>query len=596
MIDIQRTPDTIAGLVRRPLTLRAEKRGRPGGPPCTPFYQVPPGDMATLWRTARARDRVMGGAPQPKGEPLLLWFLSALIVASLLPILAPPGALPRNLDHERGAAFGCALALTLLLSRLLAFRIGSLPLVKALGPARRVASEHPRRVLVGLVLAAGSILAAAAIHRHLGLRSSALDLGIFDQVVWGVGHGNGLRSSLKGGTSILGDHFEPILVLLAPLYFLWDSPLCLLAFQAFVLSSAAVPVFLLARQRLGPSSSLMVAASLLAFLPMRSLALVDYHPETIAVPLLAWALLALSRERPVLFLATIGLACLCKESTSLAAFGIGVASAIFGSTRMERTLGVVCAAASGTIFVLAVAVVIPHFRGGPNIYLGRYAYLGATNFGTLLLAPFRHPITFARALILPADKIRYLLQLFAPLAFLPFLRPRWIVALAPVLVMNLLSEYPLMHAIHNQYTAELIPVLFAGVIDSVGTVWGRRVLDTPLLLILAVVAWGTSEPFGEFWIPITDRDRAVETALQRIPASAAVSAQLFSVPHVSHRQDVFLLPELGSAEFVGFDLKEPFPDGHMDPAGNQAQLRELLSSGASVEVEFDGFYLLHLRR
>jgi uncharacterized membrane protein len=47
--------------------------------------------------------------------------------------------------------------------------------------------------------------------------------------------------------SRLGAHFDPFLALLAPLWWIWASPLVLLAAQAFAVASGALPVYWLAR-------------------------------------------------------------------------------------------------------------------------------------------------------------------------------------------------------------------------------------------------------------------------------------------------------------------------------------------------------------
>ena len=48
--------------------------------------------------------------------------------------------------------------------------------------------------------------------------------------------------------SRLGAHVDPILGLFAPLWWIWPSPAILLVVQAIVVSSAAIPAYLLARR------------------------------------------------------------------------------------------------------------------------------------------------------------------------------------------------------------------------------------------------------------------------------------------------------------------------------------------------------------
>src|SRR5258706_9323261 len=91
-----------------------------------------------------------------------------------------------------------------------------------------------------------------SVSRHLRLLTSGYDLGIFEQAVRGYARLGPPVAELKGpGFVLLGDHFHPILAVLAPVYRLWPSPLTLLVAQAALLAVSVIPVTGLARDRLG---------------------------------------------------------------------------------------------------------------------------------------------------------------------------------------------------------------------------------------------------------------------------------------------------------------------------------------------------------
>lgn len=77
----------------------------------------------------------------------------------------------------------------------------------------------------------------SVIHRSR-FDSFAYDLGIYDQIIWEYSRFKIPYSSIKEKI-IFGDHFTPTLVLLAPLYWIWDSVSVLLVFQAFWVSLSA---------------------------------------------------------------------------------------------------------------------------------------------------------------------------------------------------------------------------------------------------------------------------------------------------------------------------------------------------------------------
>src|SRR4051795_13037064 len=95
-----------------------------------------------------------------------------------------------------------------------------------------------RSGLCGVAVAAvGAVaLAALAILRHDRYGSGGFDLGIFDQQVWSYAHFRVGPNTVKRTHDLLGDHFHPILVLLAPLYWLWDDVRALLVAQAVLLA------------------------------------------------------------------------------------------------------------------------------------------------------------------------------------------------------------------------------------------------------------------------------------------------------------------------------------------------------------------------
>ena len=122
---------------------------------------------------------------------------------------------------------------------------------------------------------------ATAVLRHRTFESGRFDLGNMTQAVWSTAHGDVLSVTDVHGEQIsrLGSHFDPILALLAPLWWLWPDPELLLVVQAIAVASGALPVFWLARKHLGadwPAAALALAYLLSA--PVQWLTVSDFHP------------------------------------------------------------------------------------------------------------------------------------------------------------------------------------------------------------------------------------------------------------------------------------------------------------------------------
>jgi uncharacterized membrane protein len=523
--------------------------------------------------------------------------ISVLIPCCALPLFLQERVLPRALAIDRGLPLLLLALLALFAHWAVAVGVQDVPLARVAVRLWAAAARHPVTLLGSIFILGAGTFSLAALWRQEALQTSAFDLGIFDQAIWRAGRGYGLTTLLKGGRSILSDHFEPVLYLLTPLYHLWDNVDALLVLQAVALASAVVPLHRMARRRFEDGAWAWVFCLVfLAYLPLRSLALFDFHPEALAVPLLLWGLDGLEGGQRLSFALLIPLACLCKESTCAAVFGLGLTMMFFGAKGSGlRLLGLGCVALGGGLFVWAVHWVIPHFRGGDMEYLGRYAYLGST-LGELLLSPLRHPLIFFGHLLWPWNKIEYVILLLAPLAFLPLLAPVWLVAAAPMLLMNLLADYPKMQSIHNQYNAELIPFLMVAAMDG-----ARRLLkERPTregwlrfaLVSLSLGFWGSGQPFAELLAPVPARAVQIVARLHELPRAASVAAQNDLFPQIAHRPEVTLLPDLGAATYAAFDFDAPLPPWNTSAEANRAQAATLIALGWETLHDEEGFLLL----
>ena len=157
--------------------------------------------------------------------------------------------------------------------------------VSALRPTTRV-------LLIAAIAAYAAGFAALSALRHEAFVTGRFDLGNMVQAVWSTANGDPLRmTSLRGDQiSRLAAHVDPILVLFAPLWWIWPSPHMLLAVQAVVIALGAAPVFLLARKHLGsPRAALGFGLAYLLYPATGWLTLNEFHPVALATPLLLFA-------------------------------------------------------------------------------------------------------------------------------------------------------------------------------------------------------------------------------------------------------------------------------------------------------------------
>ncbi|HIP72636.1 MAG TPA: DUF2079 domain-containing protein, partial [Anaerolineae bacterium] len=97
--------------------------------------------------------------------------------------------------------------------------------------------------------------------------------------------------------SRLAEHVEIVYFLLVPVYALWPSPETLLILQALLYTLGALPVYVLARRRLGSSWLALLLAVVYLFYPVGQTAvLFEFHADTLAAPLLMFAIEAADRR------------------------------------------------------------------------------------------------------------------------------------------------------------------------------------------------------------------------------------------------------------------------------------------------------------
>jgi hypothetical protein len=124
------------------------------------------------------------------------------------------------------------------------------------------------------------------------------DLGMFTQAVKGYANLTGPIIDLLGpGYSRLGDHFSPLLVVLAPFYKAFPSPVTLLVAQCLLVAVSIVPVMMTARRFLGDGAAVLLGVAYGLSWGFQSGVDAQFHEYALAVPLLAFALWALLLHR-----------------------------------------------------------------------------------------------------------------------------------------------------------------------------------------------------------------------------------------------------------------------------------------------------------
>jgi uncharacterized membrane protein len=424
-----------------------------------------------------------------------------------------------------------------------------------------------RRPLALAITAFAAGFGALAVLRHRSFATGRFDLGNMTQAIWSTAQGDPLAVTNLAGeqTTRLASHFDPILVLFAPLWLVWPSPEMLLVAQAVAIALGALPVFWLARKHLGSERAALGFALVYLLYPATQwVALSEFHPVALACPLLLFAFWYLDEDRLVPFAICAVLACTTKEEIPLAIAGLG---AWYALARRRRLAGAVIMVAGVAAAAFALGVVA-HFNDGSDPFAGRYEEVGGSPTG-ILKTLVTDPLTIVRAAF-DLRGLGYLLVLLVPLAFLPLAAPLALLPALPDLALNLLSSTETQTSIHFHYVAPIVPALIVAAVFAAARL--ERPVATPLVALVlasnfvlgAIPLWGAL-PGGEDLrageVLISDHDRVASRALRLIPDDAVVSASNSLGAHLSNRRRFLSFPIRSDAAWIAVDERSP---GYLD--------------------------------
>ena len=382
---------------------------------------------------------------------------------------------------------------------------------------------------------------ALSVSNYLRYEIRSWDLGIFTQTIAGYARLDTPVVNLKGaGLNVLGDHFSPLLAVLAPFYRLWPTPVTLLVAQAVLLAVSAAVVMYAAVKHLGRAAGLSVGVAYGLSYGLQTGVDAEFHEFALAVPLLAMSGAAyLDRDWKRCALWALPLL-LVKEDLGLTVAALGIAVWMSGSRRWGLPLLVV-----GVLgFVLTVGVVIPMLNPeGGYVYWDRFA-----GESTGILDALRG---LAESALVPAVKVETLLLTLAVTGGLA-LRSPFVLLAVPNLAERFLGDVSFYWGLEWHYSLPLMPVLFIALIDAAVRARTSRpewlsayARHVPAVAVAVALVLTVTRPLplrslaeAESW-QASPRADAAEQALAAVPAGASVETDLGLLNHLVADRDVY---------------------------------------------------------
>jgi uncharacterized membrane protein len=476
--------------------------------------------------------------------------------------------------------------------------------------------------------------------RHATFRTTGYDLGIFDQAIRDYAHFRAPIVALKGPDyNLLGDHFHPLIAVLAPLYWIWDDPRMLLIAQAGLFAASIAVVARFTARRFGTRTAWWVGLVYGVSWPLQRAVQFDFHEIALAVPLIAMLIDALDQRR----LRTVVLCSLLllgvREDMGALVVLVGVLVALPGTgarfggdpagprghwdrRRVLAGLGVVGLGVAGYQFVTGIA--IPELAS-----TGAFVYWTFPALGPDLPSAARfvvtHPWQVLVLFVTPQVKVHTLLAMVTPTAFLA-LGSRYLLLAVPFVAERMLNSRSQLWDTGFHYTSVIAPVLVLAAVDTAyrlapvlgrwvaailrpvsglgrpragtGAGTGARLVAVWLVAVwlvwcVGVIGYGLATrsvdyPMNGLWSAslweTTARVRAIRQTLPLIPPRQCVEVDNQISPHLTPRNYVTQVTQShGLATWVLIDVSQE-ETGWQSPRPVDAMARTLDAGYRVVSV------------
>ncbi len=421
-------------------------------------------------------------------------------------------------------------------------------------------------------------MSTLAIYEHKNLATHVFDLGIYDNTFWNTLQGEWLRCSYIRGETHISAHFDPIIILLSPLYALYPRAEGLLVLQSVWLALGGIPLFLHARRVLGSGWYATAMVALYTVAPaLHGINLFDFHTVALMIPLAMWLIYAIDAGARVGYWIGLALMLLVREDMPLIAIMIGGYAILMRRYRLGLVTIVVAAVYLGVINYIT-QLVLPEGKDKHSYHYYYREMIPHRKLGImgLVLTALSDPLA-ALAVLFKPDKLLYFLKVLLPVLGLPLLAGRKLFLYLYGFAFIGLASRVFVYTVHYQYSTFLIPFLYMGLPDGLARLrngkwlagWrlDRARFERSIVVMALVASVGTSAKFGA--LAANDTFRGGWNRLHRsfegkavaryerflefvalIPSDASVCSSTTFGPHVSNRRTAYRWPACRDARFV----------------------------------------------
>jgi uncharacterized membrane protein len=487
--------------------------------------------------------------------------------------------------------------------------------VKTLFDWSECKSQHFIVLLIG---AYAIIFTALIVMRHCWFGSVlGEDTGYYSQILWNTLNGKFFYGTLTQARyfdppvySEFAVHNSPVLFLILPVYWMFPSFYTILVLRNLALAASAIPLYLLAKEKVSPLGGVFIAIAYLFSTNILYQSLNGFYPLQFAALFLSFTFYYFFKERLSLFILFLLLSLSVREEIALTSILFG----LYALALKRRWFWIVIPTGLSIIWwYISTELIMVRSQIVMEDLDQFYQFFGGGHNQALKV--FVSEPWKVLGILLEKDNGSYLYELVKPAAMMPFLSVAVLFAMPTVIINSVIGAFmSAMRDVSYHYSIVASICLFNALIYGVASAGrfgrffavGRSQFLTAIAFLLVPIAFlGLADVIryggGRDGVLVDDFVRKpYHTTLKEIVGliepEAAVAAPNFLLPQLSYREKLYTSNRLWrypaiTADYIIMDTKlEKLSIADRNKAKYRESLAQVQNSpGYKMIYERDGF-------
>lgn len=387
--------------------------------------------------------------------------------------------------------------------------------------------------------------------KYQNFLNATFDFGIFTQMFENMATTGLPLTTVERSVEMshFGVHFSPFFYLLLPLYMIFRSPIYLICVQTICVAVGVFPVYLICKELKLSEKATLVFEIIYTFYPcLINGCFYDFHENKFLTTIILFLFYFILKEKRVPMLIFSLLLLSVKEDAAIYLIVIALYVLI---SRKKYIDGSVMLSLAVVYFIIANKVVQSLGTEGVMMWrLSDYFVNNEEGYGSVFKSVF-FDIGYLIKMMFTAEKFPFIIWMFLPLMFTPFVRRRisTLILLLPIIPINMMQSWQYQYNIDYQYTYGVAALIIFCAITGFMHIKGntRKVaLLMSLIMCLTLYAHTLAQKIEtnlSYEKSYGDKTEQIEEMLKTIEKDKSVTATHYIVPHLYYIRELYTVPD-----------------------------------------------------